>query len=109
MNRRLVALLIVLAITLQGPNLAYAAGAAAATTMPAACQDHTPGQSGNAGSSCCPQGLLPGLCCADGLVFTGVPSTPVTSVLPSRLLPTASGSEPFATERPAPLLRPPIA
>jgi hypothetical protein len=108
MNRRLVALLIVLAINLQGPTLAYAAAAAA--TMPAACQDHTPGQSGDAGSSCCPQGLLPGLCCAGGLVFTGVPSTPVTSlVLPVRLLPTASGSEPFATERPAPLLRPPIA
>jgi hypothetical protein len=103
MNRRVVALLLVLAIGLQGPILAYAAVATATTVSD--CKPDT-----GSSSSCCPQGLLPGLCCAGGLVFTGVPSTPVTSLmLPLHLLPAASGSEPFATERPAPLLRPPIA
>ena len=108
MNRRLVALLVVLAISLQGPSVAYAA-AAAAKTMPASCADHILGQSGS-DNSCCPQGLLPGVCCAGGLVVTGMPSAPVTlPAAPSHLLPSPSGSVPFATERPSPLLRPPIA
>jgi hypothetical protein len=106
--RRFVALLVVLAISLQGPSLAYAA-AAAAKAMPAACAGHVLGHTGN-DDSCCPQGILPGLCCAGGLVLTGMPSAALT--LPSvslHLLPSASGSVAFATERPAPLLRPPIA
>jgi hypothetical protein len=108
MNRRVVALLLVVAIGLQGPILAYAAVATA--TMPAACQDALPGHGGNDSSSCCPQGLLPGVCCPGGLVLAGVGSAPVALLaLPSHLLPIASGSVPIATERPAPLLRPPIA
>lgn len=108
MNRRLVALLVVLAISLQAPSLAYAA-AAAAKTMPASCAGHVLGQSDN-DNSCCPQGMLPGVCCAGGLVLTGMPSVPVTlASVPLHLLPSAAGSVPFATERPSPLLRPPIA
>jgi hypothetical protein len=108
MNRRLVALLVVLAISLQGPSLAYAA-AAAAKTMPASCAGHVLGQSGS-DDSCCPQGMLPGVCCAGGLVLTGMPSAPVTlPAVPLHLLPSPSGAAPFATERPSPLLRPPIA
>jgi len=108
MNRRLVALLVVLAISLQGPSLAYAA-AAAAKTMPASCASHILGQSGS-DDSCCPQGTLPGVCCAGGLVLTGMTSAPVTlRAMPLHLLPSPSGSTPFATERPSPLLRPPIA
>jgi len=107
MNRRFVGLLVVLAISLQGPSLAYAA-AAGAKTMPASCADHILGQSGS-DDACCPQGLLPGACCAGGLVLTGMPSAPVLPAAPLHLLPPASGSVPFATERPSPLLRPPIA
>ena len=108
MNRRLVALLVVLAISLQGPSLAYAA-AAAAKTMPASCAGHVLGQSGG-DDACCPQGLLPGVCCAGGLALTGMPSAPVTlPAVPLHLLPSPSGAAPFATERPSPLLRPPIA
>ena len=107
MNRRFVGLLVVLAISLQGPSLAYAA-AATATTMPASCASHILGQSGS-DNSCCPQSM-PGVCCAGGLVVTGMPSAPVTlPAAPVHLLVSPSGSVPFATERPSPLLRPPIA
>jgi hypothetical protein len=107
-NRRFVALLVVLAIGLQGPILAYA-GAVTAKTVPPGCAGHVLGQNGTDGS-CCPQGILPGLCCAGGLVLTAVPSAPVTvPAVPLRLVVFPAGSIPFATERPAPLLRPPIA
>jgi hypothetical protein len=108
MNRRFVGLLVVLAMSLQGPSLAYAA-AATAKTMPASCATHVLGQSGS-DNACCPQGMLPGVCCAGGLVVTGMPSAPATlPVAPLHLLPFASGSVRFSTERPSPLLRPPIA
>src|SRR3977135_773871 len=107
MDRRFVGLLVVLAISLQGPSLA-AAGAATAQTMPASCASHILGQSGS-DNSCCPQSI-PGVCCAGGLVVTGMLSAPVTlPAAPLHLVPSASGSVPFATERPSPLLRPPIA
>src|ERR1700730_5586593 len=102
MNLRFVGLLVVLAISLQGPSLAYAA-AAAAKTMPASCAGHVLGQSGS-DDSCCPQGMLPGACCAGARVPTGMPTAPVTlSAVPLHLLPSAAGSVPFATERPSPL------
>jgi hypothetical protein len=106
MNRRLVALLVVLAISLQGPSLAYAA---AAKMMPASCAGHVLDHSGN-NDSCCPQGVLPGLCCAGGLVLTGLPSTQMTlPLVSSSRMPPVSGSVAFATERATPLFRPPIA
>jgi hypothetical protein len=109
MNRRCVAFLIILAIGLQGPSLAYA-DAVSAKTMPAGCAGQTLGHSGHDNGSCCPQGSAPGLCCAGGIVFTGVPSTLVMPlVIPVYRMPTASGFVAFATERPTPLLRPPIA
>jgi hypothetical protein len=108
MNRRLVALVVVVAIAFQGPSLAYAS-AAAAKTMPASCAGHQLcDPCGN--NSCCPEGMLPGACYAGGTVFTGMPSA---MILPSgasaNLLPFTSDSVAFATERPSPLLRPPIA
>jgi hypothetical protein len=107
-NRRFVAFLIMLAIGLQGPSLAYAA-AVAAKTMPTGCAGHVLGQNGQ-DDSCCPQGVAPGLCCAGGLVFSGMPSA-LGLPLSGRIyfLPTVSGSVAFASERPTPLLRPPIA
>ena len=101
------AFLVVAAVSLQGPSLAYAA---AAKTMPATCAGHVLSHPGNDATSCCPQRIQPGICCAGGFVLAGMPSAPVT--LPSvalHFLPAASGSVPFATERPAPPLRPPIA
>jgi hypothetical protein len=108
-NRRFVAFVIMLAIGLQGPSLAYAAAASTKTT-PAGCVGETLGQSGHDNGSCCPQGSAPGLCCAGGIVFTGMPSALVTPLItPVYRLPAASGFVAFATERPALLLRPPIA
>lgn len=109
MKRRFVAFLIMLAIGLQGPTLAYAA-ALSAKTMPAGCAGHMLGQNGHDHRSCCPQGSAPGLCCAGGLVFTGMPSALVIPItIPVYHMPASSGSTAFATERPTPLLRPPIA
>jgi hypothetical protein len=109
MNRRFVALLVMLAIGLQGPSLAYAAVVNAKTT-PAGCAGHTLGQNAHDNRSCCPQGSAPGLCCAGGIVFSGMPSTLVIPlIVPVYRMPAASGFVASATERPTPLLRPPIA
>lgn len=107
MKRRLVAFLVVLAIGLQGPTFAYA-DAAAAKTMPASCAGHMLAHHGSQ-TCCCPEALLPGVCCAGGLVLSGMASAtvPPPATL-SRLLPVSSGSVAFATERPSPPLRPPI-
>ncbi len=108
MSRRVIALLVVLVISVQGPTFAYA-DAAAAKTVPAACAGHMLGHHGGH-DCCCPEGMLPGPCCAGGLVVTGMPSATVSApAVASRLLPSNSGSVAFATERPSPLLRPPIA
>jgi hypothetical protein len=107
MKPRFVAFLIMLAIGLQGPSLAYAA-AVTAKTMPAACAGHTLDQNGQDNCLCCPQGSAPGLCCS-GIVFTGLPSALVFPItIPVYRTPAASGFVAFATERPTPLLRPPI-
>jgi hypothetical protein len=109
MNRRFVAFLVILAIGLQGPSLAYAA-AVTAKTMPVGCAGYTLGQSGHDNCPCCPQGSAPGPCCAGGIVLTGVPSAlAIPLVIPVYRMPAASGFVAFATERPTPLLRPPIA
>lgn len=109
MNRRFVAFLIMLAIGLQGPSLAYAS-ALTAKTMPPASAGHTLAQSGTDNCPCCPQGGAPGLCCSGGIVFTGVPSAlSVPLLVPVYRMPVVSGLVAFATERPTPLLRPPIA
>ena len=107
MNRRLVGLLVVLAIAWQGPSLAYAS-ATGAKTMPASCAGHLLcDPCGN--NSCCPQGMLPGACYAGGPVFTGMPSAmTLPGAAPSSLLPFIADSVAYATERPSPLLRPPI-
>jgi hypothetical protein len=108
MNRRFVWLLVMLAIALQGPILAYA-GVASAKTMAAPCTGHALSQSGNDDSSCCPQRIAPGVCCAGGTVLTAIPSAlPMPPMVPSRFVPSASGSVAFATQRSIPLLRPPI-
>lgn len=106
MNRRFVALLLILSLGLQGPSFAYAA----AKTMSPACAGHTLGQNGHENCPCCPQGSAPGLCCTGAVVFTGMSvelSMPL--VTPVYRLPVASGLVAFASERPTPLLRPPIA
>jgi len=106
MSRRLIALLCVLVMGLQGPLLAYAA---ASTTAAAHC---CPGQeSGTAGSDCppCPTGVLAGACCAGSPVFTAMLYPQISLlVTSSRLLLPESGSVPFATESPTPRFRPPI-
>ena len=90
-NRRFVAFLIMLAIGLQGPSLAYAA-AVTAKTMPAGCAGHVLGQGGQDESSCCPQGIAPGLCCAGGVVLSGPPGVFAARLaIRARLLPCSVG------------------
>lgn len=97
--------LIVLALGLQGPSLAYASGVTPKTMPP--CAGYTLGDHDNC--PCCPLGSAPALCCSGGIVFTGFPSAPlIPVVVPFYRMPAASGFAAFATERPTPLLRPPI-
>ena len=111
MTRRFLALVIVWAMGLQGPLVAYAtastlAGAALST------QADCPGgaaRSSSGDSSCCPHSALASACCAGSVVFT----TPGPfHLLPREALlalsPPAADALPFATERPGPELRPPI-
>jgi hypothetical protein len=108
MNRRFVAILLILAIGLQGPSLAYAA-ALTAKTMPTGCASYMLSQDGHDNASCCPDNIGAGLCCSAGVVFGGVPSLLLTRISsPARLLPPDSGAVTLATERPSPPLRPPI-
>lgn len=108
-NRRFVAFVIMVAMGLQGPSLAYAS-AVTTKTMPPACAGQMVAQNGCDGCPCCPPGSGPGVCCTGGLVFTGIPSALIVPlVVPVYRLPAAPGFVGFATERPTPLLRPPIA
>jgi hypothetical protein len=112
MNRRLVAFLIVLAMTLQGPILSYAAtmtAAESAMAMPADCCPGHGSDHANHGFSCCPAGLLAAACCAGpGIVAAILPSHVTLPAPPLHLLPWESGSVSYATESPGPQLRPPI-
>ena len=107
-NRRFVLFLVMLALGLQGPSLAYTASMA--KFAPAPCAGYTLGHGGaHDASSCSPQGAAPGLCCAGGVVLSGIPSAIITTPsIPVQVRPPASASVALATERPAPLLRPPI-
>ena len=78
-NRRLASFVIMLAIGLQGPSLAYA-DAVTANTVPPNCVGHALGQSG-IDDSCCPQGIAPGLCCAGGLVLSLAATRLIDSML----------------------------
>jgi hypothetical protein len=107
MNRRLIVLLVVLVMGLQGPILAYAAGSTP-TTAEHCCPGH---DSGNAGNGCtsCPADVLAGTCCAGGAFFAVTLDSQISLLnLPSSLLPSESGSVSFATECPTPQFRPPI-
>jgi len=86
---RFVAFLIMLAIGLQGPSLAYAA-AVTAKTMPRSCAGQLLGQGSQDESSCCPQGIAPGLCCPGGVVLSGPPGVfAARPAIRARLLPAA--------------------
>ena len=101
MNRRLVALLIVLAIGLQGPILAYADTVTAGHSANC-CLGHGCGQTSEGSSPCCPAGG-PTATCHTGSAVLSSPSA-----LPLQFLTSESGSVPFATESLGPELRPPI-
>src|ERR1700739_1592687 len=112
MNRRLIASLIVLAIGLQGPILAYATTAISAvstmTTPADCCPGHESGLAGN-GCSSCLAGVVAGECCGGSVVFAAILGSHISLLAPLlHLLPSESGSVSFATERPGPQLRPPI-
>src|ERR1700751_2490434 len=104
MNRRLIAFLILLAIGLQGPILAYATTAISAvstmTTPADCCPGHESGLAGNGCSSCLP-GVVAGDCCGGSIVSTAILGSHISLLaLPSHLLPSESGSVSFAMERP---------
>ena len=108
MNRRLVALLIVLAIGLQGPILAYADTVTAGHSANC-CLGHGCGQTSEGSSPCCPAGGPAATCHTDSAVLTAIiASQSSPSALPLQFLTSESGSVPFATESLGPELRPPI-
>lgn len=107
MGQRLVALLVVLVMGLQGPVLAYASGSAAPTAAHC-CPGTDTGHSGN-GCSSCPDTVAAGACCAGSAFFATMTDVPTSlTVAPPSLLLTQAGSVSFATECPSPQFRPPI-
>ena len=112
MNSRFIALLLVLAMGLQGPLLAYAAAPGASgpgTATISVCPDGTVLQAGNDCSSCCSHGSIPAGCIA----VCAVPmATPVLAIVDwafaLEAAPPTSVSVSFVGQRPDPLIRPPI-
>jgi hypothetical protein len=115
MKRRLIAFLIVMAIGLQSPIIAYAAAAAGTTgagsaLMPCDSAAHAATHPGISPKSCCPGGEPTANCCLSiCLVAVGVTARPA----PTRAYaPTAPPFRPtassFTSRGDAPLIRPPI-
>ena len=112
MNRRLVALLLILAIGLQAPVLAYAAapgGTGPSNATISACPDGTVLHDGSDRSSCCSHGAMPAGCIA----VCAVPMAPVVLALPEfsfvlDVVPPSGDSASFVGRDPVPLIRPPI-
>jgi hypothetical protein len=112
MHRRLITLLVVLAMGLQGPIQAHAAASAGAQpTMSAAadcCPAHAFERAGR-GCSHCPAVMLHGDCSAGCVVITAILNSGLSLPAASaQLVPWESGTTPFATESLTPQLRPPI-
>ena len=112
MNRRLVAFLLILAMGLQGPMLAYAAapgGTGPSSATIAACPDGTVLHDGNECSSCCSHGSMPAGCisvCAVPMASTVLALPDLSYALDA--VPPSGDSAPFTGRQPVPPIRPPI-
>jgi hypothetical protein len=105
-KRQLIALIVILALGLQGSLVAFAAASA---SMPSDCASSAASQD-TSQKSCCPKGLHPASCCLDACVATvAVAMSPATLIWYRRTAPalqfrTAS----FSSRGDSPLIRPPI-
>jgi hypothetical protein len=115
MKRRLVAFLIVMAIGLQSPIVAYAAAAAGTTAAGSAlmpCDSAAPAATdpGTPDKSCCPGGAPTANCCLSVcLLAVGItaPPAPTRSFAPT--VPSVRHAiSSFSSRGDAPLIRPPI-
>jgi hypothetical protein len=115
MKRRLVAFLIVLAIGLQSPIVAYAAAAAGTTAagsalMPCDSAARAATDSGTPHKTCCPGGEPTANCClsicllAAGITAPPAPTRFFAAAVPTLRLAISS----FSSRGDSPLIRPPI-
>jgi hypothetical protein len=107
MKRQLIALIVILALGLQGSVAAFAA---ASEMMSSDCTTSSVGQSDTSHKSCCPSGLHTASCCLDACLATvAVAMSPGSSVWygrSARALPIHTAT--FSSRGDAPLIRPPI-
>jgi hypothetical protein len=108
MKRQLIALIVILAIGLQGSLVAFAA---AATLMQSDCQTTVQGQHA-ADKSCCPSGVHTTSCCSDACpaaLAVVTTASPAFLVWYCRTAPTLQlGTAAFFSRGDSPLIRPPI-
>jgi hypothetical protein len=107
MKRKLIALILMLAIGLQGTMAAFAATSALMSTD---CRSTAMGHADASQDSCCPKGQRAMSCCLDVcLSSVGATASPIvlTSFSPAAKLPAAKASI-FFSRGDSPLIRPPI-
>ena len=111
-NKRLVALMLILAVGLQGPLLAYAAapGAADPTSATiATCPDGTVPPGATDCTACCTHGSMPAGCAAVCAVPMATPVYFTAELIFSLdVFPPKDGAPAFVGQDPIPLVRPPI-
>jgi hypothetical protein len=106
MKRQLIALIMILAIGLQGSLAAFAAGT---PVMQADCQTSADSQD-IAQKSCCPSGLHTAGCCQDAcMAMIAIAASPVSLAWYGRTAPPAQlRISTFFSRGDSPLIRPPI-
>jgi hypothetical protein len=108
MKRQLIALIVILALGLQGSLVAFAA---AGLLMQSDCQSSAQTQD-VADKSCCPRGVHTTSCCSDACpaaVAAAVAASPAPLIWDNRTTPALRFGTPFFLSRgDSPLIRPPI-
>jgi hypothetical protein len=106
MKRQLIALIVMLALGLQGSLVAFAAASA---LMSSDCASSAASQD-TSHKSCCPSGLHTASCCLDACVATvAITMSPATLVWYGRTAPALQfRSASFSSRGDSPLIRPPI-
>jgi hypothetical protein len=108
MKRQLIALIMILAIGLQGSLAAFGA---ATPVMQSDCQTAAESQDVTA-KSCCPSGVHTASCCSDACpaaATAAVSASPTSLILHSRTAPVLQvGTASFLSRGDSPLIRPPI-
>ena len=106
MNRRIVAAVLILVMSLQGPLLAFRAVVGATGAGLSQCAETTAGDC----DSCCTHGSTPAACLASCAALVAVlPGFSVPRIPHGQLIVASVRPASFASEQPVPLIRPPIA